>query len=279
MAAGAVGLALTIPNFLPPLIESIVLGSSLGLVLVGPLSGLVSAATTPGKAKPTTEARLKQLVAVRRRDRVVEHQRILDNFDSLLSRVEEIDDPVVNKKVTENFERFVDKLTKHYPQWDGEGRLRTYVLMKKIADSLDLHNADAYLRMAYGTLKSRGAEATELSHITLNGKVERIYRDPESERARHLAGTLLLMNRGDDDYAKGMVVDAIHLWSDTRFAKLKEDFAAVHALGTQVEGPILDMLEKEIVKTERAKDVKAASRARDLWVTILSSDPRLAALH
>ncbi len=280
--AGLVGLAVTVPNVLPPLMESIVLGSSLGLIFAGPIGLLATAKSRPVEVVLPPDVRLKELVQVRKKennDRIVERERILNNFDSLLSRVEEMDDPEVNRKVTEDFERFVVKLTKHYPAWDSEGRLRTYVLMQKISDSLNLHNADAYLDMAYRTLMARGHEATEMSHITLNGKVEQMYRDPESEGAHRLAGTLLLMNRGNDEYATGMVADAIHLWSDTRFARAKGDFAAVSMLGPKEKDSIVELLEKEIGKTTRARNEKAAARARDILSTVLTADPRPHLLH
>ncbi len=280
-AAGAAGLVAASLNFMPPLPESLLIGSSIGMVVVGPAGRMVKEALPPRKARaePAPEAELKRLTQARTRARAEEHERILDNFDTLLSRVEAVDDPEVNKKVTENFERFVERLTRHYPEWDAEGRLRTYVLMKKIADSLNLHNADTYLDMAYRTLMARGAEASEISHITLNGKVERMYRDPENEGTRRLAGTLLLMNRGDDEYAREMVVEAVHLWSDSRFLNLRGDFATVSSLGKQEEESVLDLLEKEMEKAARVKDTGAAKRARDLWMTILVADPRLPRLR
>jgi len=273
VAFGAAGLAVTLTSVLPSLTNSLLLGSSVGLIVACAIGWFASLPITPGEPRSTPEERLMQLVRVRKKEMTVEHERILDTFDALLSRVGEIDDPMVNGQVTENFERFVDRLTAHYPEWDAEGRLRTYVLMKKIAGSLNPQNAEAYLEMAYKTLLARGTEATEISHMTLNGKVERIYRDPESEGAHRLAGTLLLMNRGDDDYAREMVVEAIHLWSDRRFAMLKADFASIPLLGTKEEESILDLLEKEMEKTKRAGDAEAARRARDLWMTIIVADP------
>ena len=221
IVAGTAGLAVTITSLLPPLARSLILGSSLGLILVGPMRRLVTLSPKAPEGFSTPEERLMQLVSVRKKKQVVEHERILDNFDSMLSKVEEIDDPSVNRRVTEDFERFVGRLTRHYPEWDSEGRLRTFVLMKKISHSLSVQNADTYLDLAYKTLVARGAEASELSHITLNGSVEKMYRDPGSEKAHHLAGTLLLMNRGDEYYAREMVVEAIHLWSDIRFEEMK----------------------------------------------------------
>jgi hypothetical protein len=274
MIAGVAGLALTIPSFLPPLLDSLLLGSSIGLIMVGPVAELTVAATAGAKpkvVKVSTAVRLKELVKSREATRKAEHEKILDNFDAMLSTVEKLDDPVVNQKVTRQFGNFVGKLTSHYPVWDAEGRLRTYVLLKKISDSLNTQNADAYLGIAYRTLLERGAEATELSRLTLNGKVGKVYADPESEKARHLAGTLLLMNREDEEFAKGLVEDAIHLWSDERFRRLLPDFKAVRMMSEPTRRDIEDMIEREIPKARRARNTVAVQRAKLLLETIIRS--------
>ena len=79
------------------------------------------------------------------------------------------------------------------------------------------------------------------------------------------------MNRGDELYAESMVVDAIHLWSETRFAKLEEDFATVPILGPQKMDSILGLLEREAGKAKRAKDEEALQRALRLKTRILSA--------
>ncbi|HKT22393.1 MAG TPA: hypothetical protein VJR06_07295, partial [Nitrososphaerales archaeon] len=191
---GAIGVALTVPGFLPPLGQSLLLGSSIGLLVIGPASGFVRPKSSKPPDQPP-EVKLKALVKTRRKETEAERERTLDSFDSLLERVDGVEDPAENEALARRIDRSVDRLTSIYPEWNAEGRLRTYVLMKKIGDSLSLKNADAYLDMAYRTLVARGAEATEISHETLNGKVERIYLDPRSEWARHVAGTLILMNR------------------------------------------------------------------------------------
>jgi hypothetical protein len=269
--AGAAGLGLSVPGFLSPIGESILLGSSIGLILAWLMLNLTLAATKKDEKPSSPEVRLRELVTVRQTASKVEHAKILDKFDGLLSRVEEMDDPEINEKVTKNFEGFLDRLTSHYPEWDAEGRLRTYVLMQKIADSLSLRNADAYLEMAYSTLRARGSEATELSHIRLNGKVERMYREPESERAHYLAGSLLLMNREDPEYAKGMVADAIHLWSDERFDSLLPDFKAVRLMSETAKREVEDMIEKEMAKARRAGNAVAIVRSREILEAIIQS--------
>ena len=269
---GVVGLAMTIPRVIPPLGESLLLGVSVGLILVTPVRELVKTSAPLRAERIAPEVVLQEVVKTRRRKTAVEREAALEKFDALISRVDHVGEPDF-ENVSKNFDTFVDRLTAHYPVWDSEGRLRTYVLMKKISESLDLHNADAYLDMAYRTLMARGVEASELSHITLNGKVERIYRDPESEGAHRLAGTLLLMNRGADEYAQQQVVDAVHLRSGARFASLKEDFAAVAALGEHEAEAIIQLLEKEMEKAMKAKDMVAAKRAKELWMTVLVAAP------
>ena len=276
---GVIGLALTIPNVLPKLAESIILGSSLGLIVAGPTSGLVISVTA--KAKPslklTTERRLKELVSVRRKTQKLEYEKTLDRFDQMIEGVEKLE---LKPGVTapEEFGTFVTSLTRQYPEWDAEGRLRTFVLMKKLGESLSIKNADAYLGMAYRTLVARGQEATELSQITLNGKVERIYREPEGKTAQHLAGTLLLMNRGNGMYAKEIVADAIHLWSDERFTKLLPDFKALRLMSASARQEVEDMIEKEMGKARRAGDAAAVYRSKEILEAILRSrkEPLLA---
>ena len=266
---GAAGIALVIPGFLPPLGQSLLLGSSIGLLVIGPASGLMMP-RAPAPQQSSGE-KLKAIVKKRNKERETEREEILDSFDTLLEKVEDMDDPTVNEKLTRNFDRFVGRLTRHYPEWDGEGRLRTYVLMKKIGDSLSLRNADSYLDLAYQTLVARGAEATEISRETLNGKVERMYLDPKSEWAHHLAGTLLLMNREDENYAKSMVADAIHLWSGERFDRLLPDFKAIRQLSESTRQEVEEMVEKEIEKGRMAGDVEAILRAKEIMETIILS--------
>lgn len=269
LVAGILGLAVTIPNVLPPMLESLVLGTSVGMVVAGPIGELVNAATKPSERPQTQEVRLKRAVKERRMKVEQEFETALRRFDSLISR--DLVDPGSRSEVSQNFKSSVDTLTSHYPVWDPEGRLRTYVLLKKIADSMDHRNVDEYLDLAYATLVARGDEAAQLSHLTLNGKVERIYREPWSESAHRLAGTLLLMNRGEELYAESMVVDALHLWSDARFSRLEADFAAVPILGPEKVDSIIDLLDREAGKARRFKDEAALRRAQRLKATILSA--------
>jgi hypothetical protein len=262
-------------NLVTPIGNSLLLGAGIGLFVAAPVSGLALEASDRRKVKavPPPKVRLKQLVEVRRKVERVEHEKILDNFDAMMDKVEERKDPEAVKEVDANFATFVDKLTRHYPQWNSEGRLRTYVLMNMIADSINSKNADRYLDMAYRTLVARGMEAAEISRMSLHHKVEGIYNDPENEGNRRLAGTLLLMNRADETYAMNLVVDAIHLWSDTRFERLRQDFEAISVLERGQKEDVLDLLEREMAKSKRAKDGQSAKRARQLWKTVLSSGP------
>lgn len=270
LIVGALGLAFAISNLLPPLAESLVVGASLGIIIAGPVGELSLTPAPRLQVQRPPEVRLKEAVRERRAISKIEFEKTLDRFDSLISRVHVGPGDDLRSDASMNFKTSVDALTRHYPVWDSEGRIRTYVLMKEISESMDSRNADAYLDMAYHTLVARGEEATQLSRITLNGKVEKIYREPKSENT-HLAGTLLLMNRGDELYAEGMTVDAIHLWSETRFAKLLRDFAAVPMLGPRSKESILDLLEKEAAKAKRAGDRAVYQRAERLRAVVLSA--------
>ena len=279
MGAGLVTAAISALNLIPPIGNSLLLGTGIGLFVAAPVSGMAMEAAARVKVKVPQKLvpreKTMDLVEVRRKTVEIERKRALDTFDAVIERVSRAKDADVIRKIDAKFATLVDRLTRHYPEWDGEGRLRTYFLLKGIADSLDSENAEAFLNMAFRTLQARGNEAADLSRITLNGKVERLYRDTEGETARRLAGTLLLMNRGDEYYAQEMVVNAIHLWSDARFEKLKDDFAAVPSLGLKEEERILQLLEKEICKAGMANDTKSADRAKELLSTISKADPDL----
>ena len=275
LVVGAAGLALTIPSLLPPLANSLVLGLSLGVIITSPLERLVTSVTTPRPEPQTPEVRLKRIVRKRQAAAESEFTRALDRFDSLIPKVEELPGPGVREDLSNRFRGSLDELNRHYPRWDSEGRIRTYVVLEKIAKSMDLHNADAYLDMAFEMLVTRGDEATQLSRLTLRDKVEDLYLDPQSEVAHRLAGTLMLMNREDEDYTKSMVADAIHLWTDRRFVGLVEDFAAVRMMGSDRVKSILELLEKEASKAKKANNQIAQLRAKTLKAIILASSPVL----
>jgi hypothetical protein len=274
LITGTVGLAASIPDVLPPIANALLLGVSVGMIIAGPMGDLLYSASRSHAPEASPKEQLEKMVQERRNLSAKEHARVLTDFDDLISKVAYGQEPGVNEDVAKSFGRFIESLTAHYPEWDSEGRLRTFILLKEIEQSLNIRNADPYLDIAYRTLLARGNEATDISHIALNGTVEKIYRDPRSGGPHRLAGTLLLMNRGNDEYARQMVIDAIHLWSDTRFKRLKQDFATVPTLGTKEEESIVSLLEKEMEKANRTKDRVSARRAKELWKTVLLATPR-----
>jgi len=289
MAAGALGVAASSFNLLPPLSNGLLLGSSVGLVIASAVGPRITASQEqvrssqyrlPYEVTLPYEVEFEgRVAAIRKATEAAaeagtsERREVLQTFDRLVRQLEEVNDPVLTHVVVKNFWRHVERFTVHFPEWHNEGRVRTFFLMKKIGKVLDLRNADRYLGMALGLLRSRNNEARAMSSITINGRVEKMYHNPLSERARYLAGTLLLMNKGEEDYAKSMVVDAVHLWSDTRFSNLKEDFNMVSMLGLQEKKSLLDLLEREIRKSKLARDEKASLRAEEMYNTILN--PRL----
>lgn len=272
LVAGAAGIASAFSFLLPPLEGSLVLGSSIGLIMAGPVSGL--GAHSPNREKwRTPEERLNEAVAVRRRAAKIEREAALEGFDRVLVTVEKVGDPLFGGRVGREFELSMARMTEHYPEWDPEGRLRTYFLLKKIGSNLNAGNAGAYLEVAYRTLEARGKEAAQISHDTLGGRVELIYRDPESGSARHLAGTLLLMNRDDLRYIEGIVTDALHLWSDERFEGLLLDFRALIAMPEETKAEVETLLKKEMAKAARARDASAMARAREILRVVIPGAP------
>ena len=273
MVIGTLGLALTIPKVLPPIAESLVLGLSVGVVLSGPLGDLANSATAPSVKSEASPEKVIRTVKERRREVARDFERALETFDSLVPKVEEAPAPEVREELSTRFRSSLEDLNRHYPKWDAEGRLRTFVVLQKIAQSMDTHNADAYLNMAYDMLVSRGDEATQMSNMTLRDKVEDMYLDPNSEVARRLAGTLMLMNREDEEFTKSMVADAIHLWTARRFDRLVEDFATIQVMGAERVRSILELLGREEAKAKEANDETARSRAQKLRATILAASP------
>ena len=279
VAAGVTGLGVAVTRFIPAIIGSIVVGGTIGLWLTWGVRRRVAAVPaglptgSPLKRKPAETPQARQ------RRRAAERDKVLDGFDRLLARIVKVEDPAASKEVAEQFQDLVDRLTTYCPEWDAAGRLRTFVLMKKIADSLGIRSAYPYLEIAYKLLLIRGAEATEMSRLTLSPKLEGRYRDPWNEGAPRLAGTLMLMNKDEGGYANEMIVEAIHLWSDERFARMKEELATVSVLGTEQERSALDLLEKEIAKSTQANDTVVAKRAKEIWVAIQTTDPRPPTVH
>jgi hypothetical protein len=100
-----------------------------------------------------------------------------------------------------------------------------------------------------------------------------MYVDPQNDQAKFVAGTLMLINRGEKGYIQSIVADAIHLWSDFRFDNLVNDFSVVKVIPSKERLEILDMIEREISKARRANDVSAILRAREIMDLIIASRP------
>ena len=272
LVAGVAGLASAFSFLLPPLAGSLVLGSSIGLIMVGPVSEL--RVRSPSRETwRTPEERLSEAVTVRRRAARIEQEEALEGFDRALTTVERVGDPLTGERAGRELQLSLDKMTEHYPEWDPEGRLRTYFLLKKIGINLNAGNAGSYLGVAYRALEARGREATQMSNDALRERVERIYLDPGSEGAMHLAGTLLLMNRDDLRYTEGIVTDALHLWSDERFEELLQDFKALNAMPEGTKAEVVTLLRREMAKAARAGEAKAAARAREILSIVIPGAP------
>lgn len=194
----------------------------------------------------------------------------LDEFDRALSSMKKGTGSY--KQVVETMDRAITKLNAEYPEWEGEGRLRTYSVLKRISNLLDHENVDAFMGMTFKMLETRNDEAAEYTRTLLNGRVEKMYRDPEYESSKYVAGTLIMMNRKQKEYVEQIVTDAIHLWSQPRFEALKPELRILRMLKQEDRNSIAEMVMKEIVKAKLVKDKQVASRARTIMRAL--SEPK-----
>jgi hypothetical protein len=278
LISGMAGLAAYATRVLAPLPDSILAGSSTGLVLasvlyerltLGPPAQMTEA---PRELYPEAEwaKEVPTMVTRLTRKRTNAVEKALAKFDAVVARLDARHGPFPDSEPEQVFETALEGMNKEIPEWDGEGRVRTYFLLHKIADSLEPRNAEAYMEMALELLKLRPNEAAEFSQGLLQDKAERLYSDPGNDKAKFVAGTLMLINRGKKDYVKTIVSDAIHLWSDTRFDNLISDFEVIRFIPNKERLDILDMVEKEIRKARRANDVHAVLRAREIMDLMVS---------
>jgi hypothetical protein len=272
-AAGMAGMASFASGLLPPLPASLVLGSSLGIVLataVGARIGRAArrVASVRPRVRPMPVVELSSSL-----EPTAEMTKTLATFDrafTLLSVPNERRE--TRKAVLKRFEEAMLDLCREFPEWEGEGRLRTYLLLKSVAESLDPDHAEDYLGIAMRTLLLRNGEATEYSKKLLAEKLERMYLDPEYEDMKHLAGTLILMNKDDGNYVKSVVLDALHLWSAQKFDSLRQELKVVMAIGRRQLQSLREMLIREEEKAGRAGDEEVASRAREM-LAMMDSEP------
>lgn len=281
LISGMVGLAAYVANALPPLPNSLLVGSSAGLILASVFSeklGLEFSLHSRAAIAPTTLSQtppeqwsrvIPKMVTERRIQREKAIEVSLDKFDDLIGRFDASHAMTVDRS-PKKVEEAMKSMNDEFPEWEGEGRLRTYVLLKKIADSLGKKNAEAYMEMALGILKLRPNEGAEYSKELLAEKVEKFYLNPENDKAKFVVGTLILMKKGDDEFVKSMVSDAIHLWSEYRFKNLVSDFNVVRLIPYKERLEILDMIEGEIAKARKAGDVGAVLRARQIMDFIVA---------
>lgn len=197
----------------------------------------------------------------------------LDEFDRALSSMRR--GAAAPGQVVESMDKAITKLYAEYPEWEGEGRLRTYTVLKRISDLLDNDNAEPLMGMAFRMLKTRNDEAREYTRTLLNQRVEKMYHDPHFENSKYVAGTLIMMNRKEKEYIEQIVTDAIHLWSQPRFEALKPELSILRMLELEDRNSIAEMVMKEIVKGKMVKDVQVVSRGRTI-IRMLSDHKRKA---
>jgi hypothetical protein len=279
LASGLIGVGAYLTGVLPALPNSILVGSSAGLVLAGlfieklPLpSGAAGRAHQVREPEPESVRWARTVPtmvekSMRRRRQVAEAA--LARFDEVIARF----DGGHSEKASELVTDAVSQMNTQYNEYEGEGRIRIYVLLQQMAETLSPKNAEAYMETAMKILKLRPNEGAEYSRELLGEKVQRMYFDPRNDQSKFIVGTLMLMNRGDGDYIKNIVADAIHLWSDYRFDNLLADFSVVALLPSEQRLEILDMAEKEIRKARKAGDVSAVLRAREIMDLVISQRP------
>lgn len=277
-AVGLCGFVFFFFRMLPWLPDSILLGCSIGLMLsstfwhhVRPPVRPQAQARGPGKESrevkiplqaPTRSAEEKVVVKPSRPS--AEMVRALDKFDKLLPTLGGTHGSNMSADATREFTDALSNLNKLYPEWNGEGRLRTYVILKEVSRLINDKNADAYLNIVNKTLQVRNSEAAELSRVLLKDKLEKMYLDPAYANASSIPGTLILMNMDEEDGVNGIVMDAIHLWDESRFRNTKPELEMLNRLAQKEKASVIDMLEKEIVKSKKAKDTTSLSRAKEI---------------
>jgi len=259
IAAGAAGLAISLMGVVRGLPSSLLMGFSAGVMVSAIGFDVASRAFTPAlqevpltRETPPPKPKIWQAKP--------KDSETLDEFDRALSTMRKKSG--AHQKVGETMDRAMTKLYAEYPEWEGEGRLRTYTVLKKISALLDRDNVDTYMGLTFKMLQSRNGEAAEYTRTLLNGRVEKMYHDPEYEGSRYLAGTLIMMNRTQKEYVEEIINDAIHLWSEQRFQALKPELGILSMLEQEDRNSVGEMLMKEITKAKMVKDKRVASRAR-----------------
>jgi hypothetical protein len=273
VAAGITGIASFASGMLPPLPASLLLGSSLGVLLASALGTKIGGAALKKATVRPVERKMPVVDLSGSLEPTPEMTKTLAAFDSAFNLLNlRRDRRETRKAVLKRFEEAMLELCREFPEWEGEGRLRTYLLLKSVAESLDPGHAEEYLGIAMRTLLLRNGEATEYSKKLLAEKLERMYLDPEYEDMKHLAGTLILMNKDDGNYVKSVVLDALHLWSAQKFDSLRQELKVVMAIGRRQLQSLREMLIREEEKAGRAGDEEVASRAREM-LAMMDSEP------
>ena len=253
------GLAISLVGPLKGLPASLLMGFSVGAILSTLAIESALKAYRPALAE-VPFATQQQLPTVQQWEPRQKDHKTLDEFDKALSTMKKKNGS--SPQMVETMDKAMAKLYAEYPEWEGEGRLRTYTVLKKISDLLDRDNVDSYMGMTFRMLQERNGEAAEYTRTLLNGRVEKMYRDPEFEGSKYLAGTLIMMNRTQKEYIEEIIGDALHLWSEPRFQALKPELSILSMLKQEDRDSVGEMLMKEITKAKMVNDRKVVSRAR-----------------
>jgi hypothetical protein len=259
VAAGALGIAVSVTGIMTGLPSSLLMGVSAGVIISTLTVDRAMKAFRPGMPE-VPYATKQQQVKLDHKGEEPKDSETLKEFDQALASMRRKSGS--SQQVVDTMDKAMSKLYAEYPEWDGEGRLRTYTVLKRVSDLLDHDNASQFMAMTFRMLQSRNDEAADYTRTLLNGKVEKMYEDPQYQNMKYLAGTLIAVNRRQKEFVENIITDAIHLWSEPRFEALKPELKMLRTLEQEDKNSIRELVKKEMAKAQRANDPQVAARAR-----------------
>jgi hypothetical protein len=273
--SGLAGVAFSATDLIPKLATSLVFGFSTGVTLSGVLAFYVMA--SPKNKSQPAESVPKALPVFEMNEVNVprgEAADTLDRFDNALSLLRGTSDGPSAALAASRMDKAVSNLSSNFPEWSPEGRLRTYMMLKKIADSINPANADSYLKVVVKALQLRNDEATEFAHMLLERKLERMYSDPDYHRLGNLTSSLILINKDETVRVKEIVLDAIHMWDSHKFDSMKPSLRLVGSMERSERLAIRKMVKREASKASLANDEQVEARSKEMLRVLRAPGPR-----
>lgn len=198
MIAGIIGLALTLTNYFTPLGQSILLGASIGLILVGPVGELTIAASKLGRPRTAPVPRLSNVAEGGKGKSGAEDQRMHGRIDGLISRMNATGNTRTPERVGRGFGGAVDRLARGDAVW-GAGspgvlppvnRGDGMYTKEMVADAIHLWSDERFNRLLSD---SRGIG---LMSASARQEVEEMVEKEVAKAKR--AGDVSSMRRSDD---------------------------------------------------------------------------------